>query len=114
LVAFDSNTSVEAVTLVYGNVPLKRAVLNCEIVSSVCSKTPPPIYFGCDSPLLPAPLAYWSGHGPDGLGGCAEKYKQFLSKDSFCDQKEHAVNALIRIVKENPGEITLISLGPLT
>lgn len=29
-------------------------------------------------------------------------------------KKEHAVNALIRLVKENPKEITLIALGPLS
>lgn len=29
-------------------------------------------------------------------------------------QPEHAVQALIRMVKENPGEITLIGIGPLT
>lgn len=29
-------------------------------------------------------------------------------------QTEHAVAALVRLVKENPGEITLIGIGPLT
>ena len=29
-------------------------------------------------------------------------------------QSEHAVNALIRMANERPGEITLVAIGPLT
>ena len=49
-------------------------------------------------------------HGIDGFGDAAHEEEADLSSL----QTEHAVNALVRLVKENPGQITLVALGPLT
>ena len=49
-------------------------------------------------------------HGKDGMGDV----KDIPNPDMSLLKTEHAVNALIRIVNEHPGEITLVPLGPLT
>jgi purine nucleosidase len=47
-------------------------------------------------------------HGADGLGESGYP----LSARQV--EEEHAVNALIRMAEESPGEITLVAIGPLT
>jgi purine nucleosidase len=47
-------------------------------------------------------------HGEDGLGDSG--YPR--SKRKVAD--EHAVNALVRLANESPGELTLVAIGPLT
>ena len=50
-------------------------------------------------------------HGHDGFGDTNHDDEPNLK---CVQESEHAVNALVRIVKSNPGEITLVALGPLT
>ena len=47
-------------------------------------------------------------HGLDGLGDSDIPFPTRTIED------EHAVNALIRLANENPGELTLVAIGPLT
>ena len=49
-------------------------------------------------------------HGNDGMGGVPDPDPP--SRELI--QSEHAVNALIRMANERPGEITLVAIGPLT
>ena len=49
-------------------------------------------------------------HGLDGLGDV----KDIPHPDMSLLKSEHAVNALIRLINEHPGEITLVPIGPLT
>jgi len=50
-------------------------------------------------------------HGHDGFGDTNHDDEPDLK---CVQESEHAVNALVRIVKSHPGEITLVALGPLT
>jgi purine nucleosidase len=98
---------VEALTTVAGNVSLELATRNALIILDVIGQDVP-VYAGCDDALVrPTPRRAIS-HGTDGLGdsGYASSARQASS--------EHAVQALIRMADESPGELTLVAIGPLT
>ena len=101
------DVEVEAITVVAGNVPLQQASINARYTIELCGKQTP-VYDGCDRPLIKEAFhAEWF-HGPDGMGGMHYPAPQRES------EPEHAVDALVRRFQEAPGEITLITLGPLT
>ena len=49
-------------------------------------------------------------HGKDGLGDASD----IPQPDENLLKEEHAVDVLVHVVKENPGEVTLVAIGPLT
>jgi purine nucleosidase len=72
-----------------------------------------PYFAGAGKPLLgPHYEPTWPGHGKDGLGGYC--LTPGFIPPKVAPQQEHAVQALIRLINANPGEIHLITLGPLT
>jgi purine nucleosidase len=102
------DVDVVGVSLVAGNVPVEQGAKNALYSIQMATTKHVPVYIGCAKPLLrPIEFATWF-HGPDGMGGM--NYPDAIQK---ADSK-HAVDALIETVKANPGEITLVTLGPLT
>ena len=101
--------TVEAVTVVAGNVGLERTVANACTVLDVLNASPAetPVFRGCDRSLLGDRVAATS-HGTDGLGDC------HFPPSGRPVETEHASLALVRLASESPGEITLVALGPLT
>jgi purine nucleosidase len=98
---------VEAVTVVSGNVPLRQGTENALYTLEICGASGVPLFVGADRPLVREPAhAEWF-HGPDGFGN--QNYP--LAK--LRPQPEHAVNAIVRLIRANPG-IELVTLGPLT
>ncbi|MGA8594436.1 MAG: nucleoside hydrolase [Bryobacteraceae bacterium] len=97
---------VEAITIVAGNVPLEQATSNALYTVELCDAQVP-VFAGADRPLArELQIADWF-HGRDGLGD--HGYRP--SRRSI--ETEHAVDTIIRVVKEVPG-IEIITLGPLT
>ena len=98
---------VDAITIVYGNMPLETAGANARYTVEVCGKETP-VYAGCAHPLLrPVAHADWF-HGPEGMGKLGRLHpKRPLAEGN-------AIEELIRRFREAPGEITLVTLGPLT
>ena len=97
---------VEAITVVSGNVPLKQATENALYTVELCGVNVP-VFAGADRPLVREPAhADWF-HGADGFGN------QHYPAAKTRPQNEHAVDAIIRVVRANPG-IELVTLGPLT
>ena len=101
------DAKVEAITTVNGNVGVDLTTANALKILDVAGKDVP-VYRGCDRPLIGRSQAADYVHGTDGLGDCGIK----ASKKKV--QAEHAVNALVRLANENPGELTLVAIGPLT
>lgn len=100
---------VKAITSILGNVPLAQATHNVGVVLDVADAPPIPIYRGCARPLLQfEPEDAVNVHGRDGLGGAGKP------ETSRTVEAEHASLALIRLARQNPGELTLLTLGPLT
>ena len=100
--------SIEAVTAVGGNVPLKHTVANsCKILDVLGEEAP--VFAGSPGPLVALPdedAAFV--HGEDGLGDAG------LPASTRKVEEEHAANALVRLANENPGELSLVAIGPLT
>jgi purine nucleosidase len=59
-------------------------------------------------PIMAPVMREKSVHGSDGLGDIG------LPAPATGIEAEHAVDAIIRIVRENPGEMTLCPVGPMT
>jgi len=101
------DVEVEAVTIVSGNMSVEQGSINARYTVELCNKSTP-VYVGADKPLKKKrEHADWF-HGPDGMGGM--NYP--LPKEDA--QEDDAIDALIKKFKENPGQITLVTLGPLT
>lgn len=105
----DKNVKVEAITTVFGNVELGRATKNALIsIEQSGSDYIPPVFEGMENPLC-SPVFFAKGvHGEDGLGDVG-----YPDPKLVCE-REHAVDAMLRIVRENPGEIEICTLGRLT
>jgi purine nucleosidase len=98
--------TVEAITVVAGNVGVEQATQNALYTTELCGSKVP-VFRGAAGPLARAlEIADWF-HGRDGLGdhGYAPTIRSA--------EPEHAANAITRIVRANPG-IELVTLGPLT
>jgi len=98
---------VDAVTIVAGNVPVEMGARNAGYTIELCGGETP-VYLGCPRPLLREPHWAFFFHGPDGMGG------MHYPPPRRPPQAEHAVDALIRLIRSRPGEYTLVTLGPLT
>ncbi len=101
------DVEVIGVSLVAGNVPVEQGSKNARYTLQQCGAHTP-VYIGCANPMMRTiEYATWF-HGPDGMGG------MFYPDPELPESAEHAIDALIAAVKAHPGEITLVTLGPLT
>lgn len=95
-------------TAVAGNCPVEMAAKNTLRVIEAAGCGGIPVAQGAPGPILadfrPAP---WI-HGDDGLGNTN------LPEPRGQISSERAVDQIIRLIKGNPGEVTVIAVGPLT
>jgi len=99
---------VVGIGVVAGNVPLDMAVQNALYTRELCERPDVPIYAGGATPLsIPLETAQ-NVHGGDGMGDIG---LHLTGRDP--DQGD-AVDELIRASHEHAGELTLVTLGPLT
>ena len=101
------DVQVEAITVVAGNVPLEQAGINARYTVEVCKKETP-VHLGAARPLLREPVHAHFFHGKDGMGNMHYPRPQRPLAGT------NAVQELIRRFGEAPGEIELVTLGPLT
>lgn len=98
---------VEAITIVSGNVPVEQGSLNARYTVELCG-TDTLVYEGARRPLVREPSYAYFFHGSDGMGGMNYPVPQRPATE------EDAITELIRRFAESPGEIILVTLGPLT
>jgi purine nucleosidase len=98
---------VVAITTVGGNASLGRTTANALTILDVCERDVP-VFAGCERPLISMHGHASYVHGEDGLGNTNHP------PSSRQPQAEHAVNALMRLANDRPGELTLVAIGPLT
>lgn len=104
----EPKVKIEAITTVMGNVPIDTATTNARIAIEMAGTYAPPVYQGCGKSMV-APLRTAQAiHGEDGLGN------MFYPTPKLPIEKEHAVDAIIRIIEENSEDLEIITLGPLT
>lgn len=101
------DVEVVALTTVNGNVPVEMTTVNACTILDVLGMDAP-VYAGCSRPLISAPHHAMDFHGKDGLGDAG------YPPSTRAVESEHAVQALIRMADEAPGELTLAAIGPLT
>ncbi|MBB5153732.1 nucleoside hydrolase [Saccharopolyspora phatthalungensis] len=104
----DPQADLRAVTMVAGNVDFGQQVRNAYLTCNVAGRLGDvPVHLGCRRPMVRPWESAENVHG-DGAGG--------LTMDmTGCDpEPEHAVDALIRLAAENPGELAIVAIGPLT
>ena len=99
--------AVEAVTVVAGNVPLDQGVQNALYTLELCGSTVP-VFRGAGTPLLCPLVDAQEVHGLDGMGDIG------LPLSGREPEPGHAVDVLLEKIHASPGELTLVTLGPLT
>ena len=98
-----------AITTVGGNVPLELTQRNARQLVELGGRSDVPVYAGCDGPIFRELETAEYVHGPTGLNGVE------LPEPALPLQDEHAVDAIIDIVRGRPeGSVTLCPTGPLT
>ncbi|XP_006639301.3 inosine-uridine preferring nucleoside hydrolase isoform X1 [Lepisosteus oculatus] len=103
---------VLGITCCFGNAPVENVCRNTLRVLAVCDRTEVPVFCGAASSLIGEQSLACCHFGTDGLGDVPdESNPKALSAQV---KTEHAVNAMIRIVSEHPGQVSLVALGPLT
>lgn len=104
LAALSPELAVEGITTVYGDVDL-RARMVVKILR-LLGRTDIPVMAGVRNVLLRNREIWWLGHEGEGL---LEPGDEALPYDS-----RHAVDFIIQTVMANPGEITIVAIGPFT
>lgn len=103
----NSQVIVEAITTVAGNVPLDLATKNA-LSTVVMMGASVPVYSGHSAPLTRDLATAQNVHGADGMGGAP--IPQHLPPIAG----RNAVEKIIELGKAHPGELILVTLGPLT
>jgi purine nucleosidase len=114
ILAFHSpEIEVLAVTGVNGNVPLHAVMSNIRKVLTLLQPFPPPLVAaGADRPLKGPAIYARHIHGEDGLGGA--EIQESLSREWWRPYPASAADLILQSARENPDEVTLIAIGPLT
>jgi inosine-uridine nucleoside N-ribohydrolase len=100
--------NIEGITAVAGNVPLELTLPNALRMVEAAGRADIPVAAGAAGPLVRRLVTATYAHGENGLGGAV-----------FPEPKTKAVaqtaSEFIReTIRRHPGEITLITIGPLT
>jgi purine nucleosidase len=101
---------IEALTTVAGNVGVEQTTANACKLLDVLEVAPAqtPVFRGAETGILATKYDGAYFHGADGLGN------NNFPRSTRAVETEHAVNALVRLANEQPGELTLAGIGPLT
>jgi len=102
------DVTIEAITTVSGNVGVDLTTANALKVLDVLEARPIPVFPGAKTGLVEVAENASFVHGEDGLGDVG------LPESERKPEDEPAALALIRLAKEQAGELELIAIGPLT
>ena len=97
-----------AVTAVNGNYPVDVTSTNARKIMELLDITDIPVARGMEKPIVRESPKDPFTHGVDGQA------ENFLPDPKLPLSEKHAVDLIIDLVKENPGEITLVATGPMS
>lgn len=100
--------SVEGLSIVHGNCSLEQATTNALSILELAHSSHIPVARGCELPLVQPSLLAPETHGDSGLG-----YAKLPKPVTSCTI-QHGIDFLIEKVMSQPGEVTLVAIGPLT
>ncbi|MBH5320484.1 ribonucleoside hydrolase RihC [Paenibacillus sp. GSMTC-2017] len=105
---YSEELEVRLITTVAGNVGLEKVTKNALRLLQFFGKDIP-VALGAARPLIKAPIDASDIHGSTGMDGF-----EFEEPTKDLVLKEHAVNAMRRVLMESVEPITLVPIGPLT
>jgi purine nucleosidase len=97
-----------AVTCVAGNVEARQVATNTGAVLELAGRGDVPVVPGAEAPLVKALRTTPETHGPLGVG-----YAE-LAPPTRPLEPDHAADRIVELAGSRPGEVTLVTLGPLT
>ncbi len=100
--------SVEGLSVVHGNCSLQQATKNALSVLELANASYIPVTMGCELPLVQPSLLAPETHGDTGLGYAT------LPEPRIRPSVQHGSDFLIEKIMSQPGEVTLLAIGPLT
>lgn len=104
----EPTVQVLGIGVVMGNVSLERAIRNALISVERAGTYAPPVYAGAKKPLYRDTDFAVVCHGVDGLSD------RGYGDPTLTAATGNAVDAMLQCARENPGEVELVTLGPLT
>ena len=99
---------IEAITPVAGNVPLELTLPNALRMVEISGRSDIPVAAGATGPLMRRLVTAAYAHGENGLGGAV------FPEPKIRPVAKPAANLIREIVRNYPGEVTLLPIGPLT
>jgi purine nucleosidase len=99
---------VDGITTIHGNCSVDQATINALSILELAGAKEVPVAKGFPLPLVQPSLLAAETHGDAGLG-----YAK-LPEPRGSPEVRHGSDFLIEKIMSNPGEITLIAIGPLT
>lgn len=99
---------IEGITAVAGNVPLDLTLPNALRMVEIAGRTDIPVAAGAKVPLVRRLVTAAYAHGENGLGGAV------FPEPKIKPIAEPAAVFIRQMVRKYPGEIALITIGPLT
>jgi purine nucleosidase len=106
--AASPEANLVAVTCVSGNVEARQVATNTLAVLELAGRTDIEVAIGREVPLVRALETTPETHGPDGIGHAR------LPPPSRPVSDRHGVDVIVEEARHLPGEVTLVTLGPLT
>lgn len=100
--------SLQAITVTHGNTSVEKCTTNALKLVELLEMTDIPVAMGAKEPLVRALSIAEETHGDTGLGHA------LLPNPKAQVVEENAANLIIDIVNANPGEITILCIGPVT
>jgi inosine-uridine nucleoside N-ribohydrolase len=99
---------IEGITAVAGNVPLDLTLPNALRMVEIAGRNDIPVAAGASGPLLRRLVTATYAHGENGLGGAV------FPEPKRKPVAEPAAEFIRQTIRKHPGEITLLTIGPLT
>ncbi len=106
--AASDDAELVAVTCVSGNIDARQVAINTRAVLELAGRTDVEVALGRETPLVRALETTPETHGPQGLGHAE------LPPPARPLSDRHGVDVILEEARRRPGEITLVTLGPLT
>ena len=103
----NSKISIEAITVVAGNIPVEQGLQNALYTVELCNKKIP-VYLGEGKPLKRALRTSEFFHGQDGLGDIGLDLKGRKATEG------NAIDIIIEKVYQLGNSLEIVALGPLT
>jgi purine nucleosidase len=100
--------SLQAITVTHGNTSVEKCTTNALKLVELLGLQDIPVAMGATEPLVRGLSIAEETHGDTGLGHA------ILPEPKVGVIQENAANLIIDIVNANPGEITILCIGPVT